>query len=89
MASYGYYGTHPLLETSRNYAEPTSAGNIAAALFEAHRSYCKEMGREDPIILFIVQEGERNVYDQKAIEDILLHKWVPQHGAGTAQRPTC
>lgn len=76
VASRGYYNTQPLLANSGNYADPDSAEAIASSLADAHYQYCEEVRSKRPVILFVVQEGERNIYDQKAIEDILLHKSV-------------
>lgn len=50
----------------RNYASPKSLHGIAESLAHAFRSYGESNAA--CVILFVVQPGERNVFDQRLLE---------------------
>ncbi|KAH9919289.1 glutathione synthase [Fomitopsis serialis] len=64
-----YYGVSPYLQEERFPTNNTTAG-LAEGLSDAHKAY----GVPDARILFVVQENERNVFDQRWIEYDLLDK---------------
>lgn len=73
----GYWGVEPLLQDMRNYASPKALYGVAESLAHAHRAYGPSdtsLGPGDPVILFVVQPGERNVFDQRLIEYELLSR---------------
>ncbi|EKM49834.1 uncharacterized protein PHACADRAFT_265549 [Phanerochaete carnosa HHB-10118-sp] len=65
----GYYGSSSLLKEENFPANETATG-LAEGLAAAHAAY----GVQDSWILFVVQEGERNVFDQRWLEYELLEK---------------
>lgn len=71
----GFFNVSSPLTVDRlpiNRALETLAGGLAAG----HRAYTERAKAEDAIVLFVVQEGERNAFDQRLIEYQLLE----QHG---------
>jgi len=58
----------PHLANLSNFPENDSLKQIAAGLAEGWRAY----GKDEAAILFVVQEGERNVFDQRWLEYELL-----------------
>ncbi|GJE92569.1 glutathione synthetase [Phanerochaete sordida] len=65
--STGYYGSSASLKEENFPANETTAG-LAEGLAAAHAAY----GVKNAWILFVVQEGERNVFDQRWLEYELL-----------------
>ncbi|EMD39596.1 hypothetical protein CERSUDRAFT_63209 [Gelatoporia subvermispora B] len=68
-ASTGYFGTSPILKKENFPANRTISG-LAEGLAEAHKAY----NVPDARILFVTQDGERNVFDQRWLEYELLEK---------------
>lgn len=71
----GFFGVSPELTVDKlpiNRALETLAGGLAAG----YRAYAERAKAEDAILLFVVQDGERNAFDQRLIEYQLLE----QHG---------
>ena len=64
-----YFGASSYLSLS-NMPHNHSLRDIAAGLAEAWRAY----GRESAQVLFVVQGGERNVFDQRWLEYELLER---------------
>lgn len=69
--------THPQLfpagaETAPNAPLTSLAGGLSAA----HEAYLKARSVADARVLFVVQDGERNAFDQRAIEWELSERWV-------------
>ncbi|KZT69583.1 glutathione synthase [Daedalea quercina L-15889] len=64
-----YYAVSPHLKEVNFPVNNTTAG-LAEGLAEAHKAY----GVPNARILFVVQEGERNVFDQRWLEYELLEK---------------
>lgn len=60
----GYFESSPHLTNTDNYPPNDSLKEIAAGLAEGWKAY----GRKDAVILFVVQEGERNVFDQRWLQ---------------------
>lgn len=52
--------------------ENAALEQIAAGLAEAWHAYAEP----DAIVLFVVQEGERNVFDQRWLQYELSKEWV-------------
>ncbi|OCH89932.1 glutathione synthase [Obba rivulosa] len=69
-ASTGYYGTSPVLK-KENFPQNRTIAGLAEGLAEAHKAY----NVPDARILFVVQGGERNVFDQRWLEYELLEKY--------------
>jgi glutathione synthase len=69
LSSTGYFGASPMLQ-AKNLPENTTTAGLAAGLAEAYAAY----GVADTKILFVVQAGERNVFDQRWIEYELLQQ---------------
>lgn len=65
-----YYGSSPHLGSPDNYPTNHSLVEIAAGLAEGWRAY----GKKDALVLFVVQEGERNVFDQRLLQYELLER---------------
>lgn len=55
----------------RNQALQTLASGLAAG----HEAYQGSTGSKDAVILFVVQDGERNIFDQRLIEYELLEHY--------------
>jgi len=55
-----------------NYPTNTSLKELSAGLADAWKAY----GKEDAAVLFVVQDGERNVFDQRWLEYELLEAYV-------------
>ncbi|KDQ49237.1 hypothetical protein JAAARDRAFT_143710 [Jaapia argillacea MUCL 33604] len=62
-ASTGYYDSSPYLK-AENFPENRTTAGLAEGLAVAHAAY----GVPDARILFVVQAGERNVFDQRWLE---------------------
>ncbi|CAO1624172.1 unnamed protein product [Parajaminaea phylloscopi] len=74
-----YYGIDPSTLRSDRMPNNQALSLLADGLAEAHRTYVKERGlaqtgRDAPRVLFIVQERERNAFDQRWLEYELLHR---------------
>ncbi|KAK7689952.1 hypothetical protein QCA50_006592 [Cerrena zonata] len=67
FAATNYYGASPLL-SSENFPVNRTTSGLAEGLAEAHRAY----NVPESYILFVVQPGERNVFDQRWLEYELL-----------------
>ncbi|KIJ45949.1 hypothetical protein M422DRAFT_165874 [Sphaerobolus stellatus SS14] len=67
LASTGYYGSSPLLNGTNLPPNNTLPG-LVEGLAAAHKAY----GQAETQILFVVQDGERNVFDQRWLEYELL-----------------
>lgn len=67
-----YYGASSHLANPANYPMNHSLVEIAAGLGEGWRAY----GKKDALVLFVVQEGERNVFDQRLLQYELLERYV-------------
>ncbi|KAF9478219.1 glutathione synthase [Pholiota conissans] len=65
-----YYYSSPYLSPSNFPSNETTPG-LASGLAEAHKAY----GDERSQILFVVQPGERNVFDQRPLEYELLERY--------------
>lgn len=65
-----YYHAHPQLHNPNSFVDNHSLEEIAAGLAEGYNAY----GNDDAVVLFVVQEGERNVFDQRALEYQLLRR---------------
>jgi glutathione synthase len=60
---------HPHLFPAGAEVAPNSPlASLAGGLAAAHEAYVKERGAADARVLFVVQDGERNAFDQRAIE---------------------
>ncbi|TFK48808.1 glutathione synthase [Heliocybe sulcata] len=68
-SSTHYYHLSPYLK-AENFPSNTTLSGLAAGLAEGHKAY----GVPDARILFVVQDGERNVFDQRWLEYELLEK---------------
>ncbi|KAI0072192.1 glutathione synthase [Panus rudis PR-1116 ss-1] len=68
-ASTGFYGSSPYL-SPENFPENKTTSGLAEGLAEAHKAYGVPSAR----ILFVVQPGERNVFDQRWLEYELLER---------------
>ncbi|THH21404.1 hypothetical protein EW146_g161 [Bondarzewia mesenterica] len=69
LASTNYFNTSPILSPDNLPPNETIAG-LVSGLAAAHKAY----GVESAYILFVVQLGERNVFDQRLLEYELLEK---------------
>ncbi|KAI0362179.1 glutathione synthase [Trametes cingulata] len=69
LATTEYYNTSPILRVENLPPNDTIAG-LAEGLAAAHRAY----GSQSAWILFVVQNGERNVFDQRWLEYELLER---------------
>ncbi|WWC87112.1 glutathione synthetase [Kwoniella dendrophila CBS 6074] len=67
-ATNGYFSVSPHLTNPSNFPQNEPLRNLAAGLAEGWKAY----GKKEAVILFVVQEGERNVFDQKWLEYELL-----------------
>ncbi|TFK74734.1 glutathione synthase [Pluteus cervinus] len=68
-ATTGYYDLSPVLKEENFPPNQTTAG-LAEGLAAAHKAY----GNKSAYILFVVQAGERNVFDQRWLEYALLER---------------
>ncbi|KAI8998583.1 glutathione synthase [Trametes punicea] len=69
LATTEYYNSSPILRPENLPPNDTVAG-LAEGLVAAHKAY----GSHSAWILFVVQDGERNVFDQRWLEYELLEK---------------
>ncbi|KIM43057.1 hypothetical protein M413DRAFT_69714 [Hebeloma cylindrosporum] len=69
LAATDYYNSSSYLKPD-NFPSNDSIAGLAQGLAEAHKAYDVEGSR----ILFVVQSGERNVFDQRLLEYELLEK---------------
>ncbi|KAK8849378.1 glutathione synthetase [Kwoniella newhampshirensis] len=67
-ATNSYYSVSPELAKADNFPANQPLKNIAAGLAEGWKAY----GNDEAVVLFVVQDGERNVFDQKWLEYELL-----------------
>lgn len=79
----GYYGVSPSLQEDR-LPHNGALQLLAAGLAEAHKTYIAQHGSagSSPRILFVVQEQERNAFDQRWLEYELLDR----HGIRSIRR---
>jgi hypothetical protein len=81
LAATSYFDSSPYLQRD-NFPPNESISGLAEGLATAHKAYVSQGGNPRSKILFVVQPGERNVFDQKWLEFELLEKWVlsfPHH----------
>ncbi|KAK9469690.1 hypothetical protein V1512DRAFT_219063 [Lipomyces arxii] len=64
----GMYGDESSIVTPESNPENSSAQGLAKGLAVAHKAY----GVESSVVLFVVQPGERNAFDQRWLEYFLL-----------------
>ncbi|KAF9499102.1 glutathione synthase [Pleurotus eryngii] len=69
LSATAYYGSSPILSADNLPANTTTAG-LAAGLAAAHERF----NNQSAWVLFVVQAGERNVFDQRWLEYELLEK---------------
>ncbi|KAK4686189.1 glutathione synthase, partial [Tremellales sp. Uapishka_1] len=74
-ATGSYYSISPLLSDPSNFPLNDSLKQIANGLAEGWMAY----GRKNAVVLMVVQDGERNVFDQRWLEFELLES----HGIQT------
>ncbi|WWD19999.1 glutathione synthetase [Kwoniella shandongensis] len=67
-ATNSYYSISPELSNASNFPANQPLKNIATGLAEGWKAY----GNDEAVVLFVVQDGERNVFDQKWLEYELL-----------------
>ncbi|KIR43083.1 glutathione synthetase [Cryptococcus deuterogattii 99/473] len=67
-ATRNYYDVSPHLSNPANYPTNEPLKKLAAGLAAAWKAF----GDEQAVVLFVVQDGERNVFDQKWLEFELL-----------------
>lgn len=64
---------------SQNLPKNDALHTMTVGLATGHNTYCKrrriQSASKDPIILFVVQDGERNAFDQRLIEYELLDRY--------------
>lgn len=72
QATHSYFSVSTHLSNLSNFPENDSLRQLAAGLAEGWRAY----GKDDAAVLFVVQEGERNVFDQRWLEFELLEAYV-------------
>ncbi|ORY29749.1 glutathione synthase [Naematelia encephala] len=65
-----YFGVSSYLEEESSYPHNESLEQIGAGLAEGFKAY----GKKDAAVLFVVQDGERNVFDQRWLEYELLER---------------
>ncbi|CAA7261555.1 unnamed protein product [Cyclocybe aegerita] len=70
LAATRYYDASPYFKLDNFPSNDTIAG-LASGLAQAHEAYSVD----DSQILFVVQPGERNVFDQRPLEYELLEKY--------------
>lgn len=68
-----FFDSSPYLSTFDNYPLNDALTSIAQGLAEGWAAY----GRKDAVVLFVVQDGERNVFDQWALQYELMERYVP------------
>ena len=67
-ASQGYWGLDPVLGDVKNFPVNKSLKTLASGMAEAWKVYANPAAA----VLFVVQDGERNVFDQRWLEYELL-----------------
>ncbi|MCO5561883.1 hypothetical protein L7F22_015508 [Adiantum nelumboides] len=70
-SSASYRGISPLLDVG-NMPLNEALATLAAGLAAGHKAYMQGRPLGDAVVLFVVQDGERNVFDQRLIEYELL-----------------
>ena len=70
-SSASYRGISPLLEVD-NMPQNEALATLAAGLAAGHKAYMQGRPLGEAVVLFVVQDGERNVFDQRLIEYELL-----------------
>ncbi|KAK9473734.1 uncharacterized protein V1510DRAFT_391712 [Dipodascopsis tothii] len=83
LARTGRYGDSPLFTDAAMPANP-AARDLAAGLAAAHKAY----GVADALVLFVVQPGERNAFDQRWLEYELADGGVAVRRATLAEATT-
>ena len=73
IATNGYFQSSPHLKRE-NFPQNESIAGLANGLAVAHKTYLDQGGSTDSKILFVVQPGERNVFDQNWLEYELLER---------------
>lgn len=85
MASTGYHQCSGILKES-NLPENTTRSEMVEGLVQAHKAYVEMFpaklevttncvsAKDQPVILFVTQPNERNVFDQRPLEYELLEK---------------
>ncbi|KAL1411939.1 Glutathione synthetase [Vanrija albida] len=63
-ASGSFFDAAPELADATAYPDNKSLGNIAAGLADAWKAY----GNPNAIVLVVTQDGERNIFDQRALQ---------------------
>ncbi|GAA5900487.1 hypothetical protein JCM5296_001560 [Sporobolomyces johnsonii] len=63
LLSSGLYPSHPSL-TPPSLPQNGALAGLAAGLAAAHRAY----GKDDAVVLMVIQDNERNAFDQRLIE---------------------
>lgn len=72
-ATNDYFDSSSYLKRD-NFPRNDSISGLANGLAVAHKAYIEQGGDPKSKILFVVQPGERNVFDQKWLEYELLEK---------------
>ncbi|WVQ97915.1 glutathione synthetase [Kwoniella sp. CBS 9459] len=70
-ATRSYYDVSPHLSRSSNLPENEPLKQLASGLAEGWNAY----GQGEAVVLFVVQDGERNVFDQRWLEFELLERY--------------
>lgn len=78
----GAYPAHRLLAAAAVPPNP-AADELAAGLSVAHHAYGAPAGGRTKAVLFVVQPGERNAFDQRWLEYALLERAEPGGGIRT------
>ncbi|EAU85776.2 glutathione synthase [Coprinopsis cinerea okayama7 len=73
LAATSYFDSSPYLQRD-NFPPNESISGLAEGLATAHKAYVSQGGNPRSKILFVIQPGERNVFDQKWLEFELLEK---------------
>ena len=71
----GAYGDSPYINASSLPDNPAMFG-LADGLAEGHKAYGEGVVSKETGILFLVQEGERNAFDQRWLEYSLLERYI-------------
>lgn len=71
-ASRNYYDISPQLSNPANYPANEPLKKLATGLAAGWKAF----GDEQAVVLFVVQDGERNVFDQTWLEFELLETYV-------------
>ncbi|KAK0669473.1 putative glutathione synthetase [Cercophora samala] len=69
--------TTPIAPSTLNLPPNTSARSLAAGLAAAYQAYGPSALNHPTCVLFIVQDGERNIFDQRHLEYALQQSSIP------------